>query len=244
MNTAVIGAQQNALPPAEEPMPPPAEVEPALPATTSTDAADGAPPPKDLEAPGIRRDGDPDVSYWTRLGEVATAFFPIGFIAFGGPQAHIALFLKLFVEEKKWLDEDRFMELMSLGQAMPGPTSTQVATAIGITRAGWLGGLVAFVLFDWVGFIVCIVVGSVIHATVEGDGADPRSVNIYREVVVGMGPAAISQVFLAAYALGGKATGGDPVKTFLAVATCLIALLVPSSFTAAFSYLGMMVMGG
>jgi len=217
-------------------------MEPVPTELTSTDAAaDGAPPPKDLEAP---HNGEADVPYWTRLREVATAFFPIGFIAFGGPQAHIALFLKLFVEEKKWLDEERFLELMSLGQAMPGPTSTQVATAIGITRAGWLGGLVAFLLFDWVGFIVCITVGSVLHATIERDGADARSVGIYREVVVGMGPAAISQVFLAAYTLGGKATGGDPVKTFLAVATCLVALMMPSSFTAAFSYLGMMVAGG
>ena len=64
-------------------------------------------------------------SYSERCAEVAKAFLPMGFIAFGGPQAHIALFLKTFVEGKaKWLDEQRFMELMSLGQALPGPTST------------------------------------------------------------------------------------------------------------------------
>ena len=105
-----------------------------------------------------------DVSYPRRLAEVAAAFLPLGFLAFGGPQAHIAMFLKEFVHEKKWLDEDRFLELMSLGQAMPGPTSTQMATAIGIMRAGWLGGLISFVLFDWVGFVVCLVAGSVINA--------------------------------------------------------------------------------
>ena len=69
-----------------------------------------------------------EVPFRARLKEVAVAFLPMGFIAFGGPQAHIALFLKTFVEGKrKWLDEQRFMELMSLGQAMPGPTSTQMA---------------------------------------------------------------------------------------------------------------------
>lgn len=185
-----------------------------------------------------------DVPYWTRLGEVASAFLPLGFLAFGGPQAHIAMFRDVFVMKKQWLDEERFLELMSLGQAMPGPTSTQVATAIGITRAGWLGGLVSFVLFDWVGFIVCISVGSVLNALVEGESADVDSVNIYKEVVVGMGPAAISQVFLAAYALGTKVTGGDRIKVALAVMTCLVALLLPSSFTAAFAYLGMMIAGG
>jgi chromate transporter len=185
-----------------------------------------------------------DVPYLTRLGEVFRAFFPLGFLAFGGPQAHIGMFLKTFVEDKKWLDKDRFMELMSLGQAMPGPTSTQMATALGITRAGWLGGLVSFVLFDWVGFVVCIAVGSLLNALVEGESADRGTVDLYREVVVGMGPAAISQVFLAAYKLGNAATGGDPIKVALALVTCLISLLLPSSFTAAFAYLGMMIVGG
>ena len=83
-------------------------------------------PQKVVEA--ANDDGLSDVPYGTRLAEVAKAFLPMGFIAFGGPQAHIALFLKTFVEGKKWLDEQRFMELMSLGQAMPGPTSTQMAT--------------------------------------------------------------------------------------------------------------------
>lgn len=195
--------------------------------------------PSDVDA-----DAGEDVPYATRLAEVARAFLPLGFVAFGGPQAHIGMFRDVFVQKKQWLDEERFLELMSLGQAMPGPTSTQVATAIGITRAGWLGGLTAFVLFDWVGFLVCIVVGSILHALVEGEAADSASVNLYKEVVVGMGPAAISQVFLAAYGLGGKVTGGDGIKVGLAVATCFVALLLPSSFAAALGYLGMMLAGG
>ena len=132
--------------------------------------------------------------YWSRWYEVVKAFLPMGFIAFGGPQAHIALFLKTFVEvqgPKQWLDEQRFLELMSLGQAMPGPTSTQMATAMGITRAGVLGGLTAFWLFDWVGFAVQLGVGSAIYAF--EDTADEDALNTYKMVMLGMGPAAISQ---------------------------------------------------
>eukprot|EP00304_Pavlova_gyrans_P013323 CAMPEP_0206061398 /NCGR_PEP_ID=MMETSP1466-20131121/54024_1 /ASSEMBLY_ACC=CAM_ASM_001126 /TAXON_ID=44452 /ORGANISM="Pavlova gyrans, Strain CCMP608" /LENGTH=480 /DNA_ID=CAMNT_0053436747 /DNA_START=17 /DNA_END=1459 /DNA_ORIENTATION=- len=192
----------------------------------------------------MTKDDGLDAPYTTRLAEVARAFLPLGFLAFGGPQAHIAMFLKTFVEERKWLDQDRFMELMSLGQAMPGPTSTQMATAMGISRAGWLGGLISFILFDWVGFVVCLVVGTIIFTFVDGADADPAAVNIYREVVVGMGPAAISQVFIAAYTLGNKACGTDQIKVGLAAVTCMVALLLPSSFVAAFVYLGMMLLGG
>jgi len=132
-------------------------------------------------------------TYGARLWEVTAAFFPMGFIAFGGPQAHIGLFLKTFVEgKKKWLDEQRFMELMSLGQAMPGPTSTQMATAMGISRAGVLGGLISFWLFDWVGFGVQLGVGCAINALKNDASVD--GLNTYKMVMLGMGPAAISQV--------------------------------------------------
>lgn len=135
-----------------------------------------------------------DKPFSERLCEVASAFLPMGFIAFGGPQAHIALFMKTFVQSKKWLDEQRFMELMSLGQAMPGPTSTQMATAMGISRAGVLGGMISFWLFDWVGFIIQLGVGTAIHHF--GRSATSEALYTYKMIMLGMGPAAISQVYL------------------------------------------------
>jgi chromate transport protein ChrA len=172
-------------------------------------------------------------TYGARLLEVATAFLPMGFIAFGGPQAHIGLFLKRFVQGKsKWLDEQRFMELMSLGQAMPGPTSTQMATAMGISRAGVLGGLISFWLFDWVGFGVQLGVGSAIHAFEKR--ASTEGLDTYKMVMLGMGPAAISQVFTAAHALGTKVCGDDAVKISLALITAVVALLVENALVSAF----------
>ena len=165
--------------------------------------------------------------YRQRLREVMCAFAPMGFVAFGGPQAHIALFLKTFVEDRKWLDEQRFMELMSLGQAMPGPTSTQMATAMGISRAGALGGLISFWLFDWVGFAVQLAVGTAVHQF--GRSASTQALLTYKMAMVGMGPAAISQVYLAAFKLSGKAIGTDPIKIVLAMATMAVALLVSSA---------------
>lgn len=90
---------------------------------------------------------EPPPSLARRLLEVGWAFLPLGWIAFGGPQAHIALLQERFVDRRRWLDEPRFVELLGLGQGLPGPTSTQMVMAVGAVRAGPLGGLLALFLF-------------------------------------------------------------------------------------------------
>ncbi len=56
--------------------------------------------------------------------------------AFGGPHAHIALFLKILVEKRRYLTEDALMEINALCQLLPGPSSTQTLTAIAYKRGG------------------------------------------------------------------------------------------------------------
>jgi hypothetical protein len=54
---------------------------------------------------------------WTeRMWEVVTTFWPLGFVAFGGPQAHVAILRDHLVVQRDWLDEDAFMELFAIGQ--------------------------------------------------------------------------------------------------------------------------------
>jgi len=56
--------------------------------------------------------------------------------AFGGPQAHIAMMLRLMVEKRRYLSEKELIELNALCQILPGPTSTQTLTAIGFRVGG------------------------------------------------------------------------------------------------------------
>jgi len=56
--------------------------------------------------------------------------------AFGGPQAHIAMFIKRLIKEKNYLTEEEFLELFSLCNMLPGPTSTQTLTAVGFRCGG------------------------------------------------------------------------------------------------------------
>ena len=80
-------------------------------------------------------------------GEVLAAFLRLGCTAFGGPTAHLGYFRAEFVERRRWLDEAAYADLVALCQFLPGPASSQVGFALGLMRAGALGGVAA-----WMGF--------------------------------------------------------------------------------------------
>jgi chromate transporter len=82
-----------------------------------------------------------------RLQEVASLFLKLGFIAFGGPAAHIALMRREVVERRKWLSDQAFLDLLGASNLIPGPTSTELAIYLGYTRAGAPGLLLAGLLF-------------------------------------------------------------------------------------------------
>jgi chromate transporter len=71
----------------------------------------------------------------------------LGLTSFGGPIAHLGYFHEEYVKRQKWIDEQSYADLVALCQFLPGPASSQVSIAIGIARAGLLGGIAA-----WIGF--------------------------------------------------------------------------------------------
>eukprot|EP00899_Mesostigma_viride_P007137 jgi/Mesvir1/16424/Mv25290-RA.1 len=197
-----------------------------------------------VDTNGVELDNVPtvedDLPWSVRIREVFFSFLTFGFIAFGGPQAHVALLHERFVEKKKWLDENRFLELLGLGQGMPGPTSTQMVVAIGIVRAGPLGGLLAFLLFLGPGFLVCLFVGLGVQKLEDKPGGLP---DWYYAATVGLAPAAISQVFLAAYQLGSKVCGSDNLKIALALFAAICSTVVKPAH-AAWMFPALMFGGG
>lgn len=147
-----------------------------------------------MDEPAGNRNIDPVPSLPRRLAEVAWAFLPLGWIAFGGPQAHIALLQERFVERRRWLDEQRFVELLGLGQGLPGPTSTQMVVAVGTARAGPLGGLLAFLLFLYPAATIMALAGLGV-ATFLDEGERPLWLD-------GVQPATVALVAVAAWRLG------------------------------------------
>ena len=79
--------------------------------------------------------------------EVLRVSTRLGVTSFGGPIAHLGYFHAEYVARRRWLDEQTYADLVALCQFLPGPASSQVGIAVGIFRAGLLGGLAA-----WLGF--------------------------------------------------------------------------------------------
>jgi chromate transporter len=90
------------------------------------------------------------------FAETFRVFAKIGLLSFGGPAGQIALMHKVLVDEKRWLDEDRFLHALSYCMLLPGPEAHQLAI-----YSGWLlhrirGGIMAGLLFVLPGFFIIL----------------------------------------------------------------------------------------
>jgi chromate transporter len=83
----------------------------------------------------------------TYLKEVALVFLRIGATAFGGPAAYIAIMQRETVRQRRWLDDQSFLDLVGATNLIPGPNATEIALYLGLIRAGWLGYVVSGLLF-------------------------------------------------------------------------------------------------
>src|SRR5205823_4088265 len=81
------------------------------------------------------------------VSEVFFVFLHLGLTSFGGPIAHLGYFHDAFVIRRGWLDEKTYADLVALCQFLPGPASSQVGIAIGLSRGGFPGALAAWVAF-------------------------------------------------------------------------------------------------
>ena len=83
----------------------------------------------------------------TYLKEVALLFLRIGATSFGGPAAYIAIMQRETVRNRRWLNEQEFLDMIGATNLIPGPNATEMAMYLGLVRAGWLGYTAAGLLF-------------------------------------------------------------------------------------------------
>jgi chromate transporter len=163
-------------------------------------------------APTIDRRG----SAW----EVFLVFLRLGLTSFGGPIAHLGYFHHEFVVRRQWLDEKTYADLVALCQFLPGPASSQVGIAIGLSRAGYAGSIAA-----WVGFTLPSAIVLVIFAY----GVSTIGGALGGGWLHGLKVAAVAVVAQAVLSMM-QSLAPDRERATLAVVAAVIALVVPSAW--------------
>jgi chromate transporter len=88
--------------------------------------------------------------------EALKVWMRIGLLSFGGPAGQIALMHRELVEERKWIDEPRYLNALNFCMLLPGPEAMQLATYVGWRLHGLKGGLTAGLLFVLPGAVVVL----------------------------------------------------------------------------------------
>jgi chromate transporter len=153
-------------------------------------------------------------------GEVFAAFLRLGVTSFGGPVAHLGYFHDEFVVRRKWLDEKAYVDLVALSQFLPGPASSKVGIAIGLSRAGYLGALAA-----WTGFTM----PSAVALVAFGYGVTSLGNALGSGWLHGLKVAAVAVVANAVLTMMRSLTP-DRERATLAAAAAALVLAMPSSF--------------
>jgi chromate transporter len=162
--------------------------------------------------------------------EVLLVFLKLGVTSFGGPIAHLGYYREEIVVRRHWLEDAAYTDLVALCQFLPGPTSSQVAFSLGLIRAGYCGGLAA-----WLGFTM----PSAILMTLFAYGAHVLAGPTGAGLIHGLKLVAVAIV---AQAVWGMARTLCPDRQRASIA-CVAALVVLSSGSS-IAQIGAILVGG
>jgi chromate transporter len=151
------------------------------------------------------------------VGEVFLAFLKLGLIAFGGPVAHLGYFREAFVERRRWLSGQAYADLVALCQFLPGPASSQVGMALGLSRAGLPGAFAA-----WAGFTLPSALALALFALGIAAWGEPAP-----GLLQGLELAAVAVVALAVWGMG-RTLCPDAPRVTLAAAAASATLFWPA----------------
>jgi chromate transporter len=154
----------------------------------------------------------------------------LGLTSFGGPVAHLGYFHNEYVERRRWLSEEAYAEVVALSQALPGPASSQTGIAVGLMRAGMLGGLMA-----WIGFTLPSALALVAFGYGVGEIGDVSSA----EWLHGLKLAAVAIVALAVWSMA-RSLAPDRERGTIAVVAAVLML----SWTTAGAQVAVIALGG
>ena len=140
-------------------------------------------------------------------------FLRLGLTSFGGPIAHLGYFREEFVSRRKWLSERSYADLVALCQFLPGPASSQVGLALGLSRAGYRGALAA-----WAGFTLPSAIALVLFAL----GISSYGETFTDGALHGLKIVAVAVVAQAVWGMAKILCTDVPRVSIMAAATCIV----------------------
>jgi chromate transporter len=152
--------------------------------------------------------------------EVFQVFLMLGLTSFGGPIAHLGYFRREFVDRRQWLSAPDYAAIVGLCQFLPGPASSQTGFCVGLMRAGWLGGLAA-----WLGFTLP---SAIVMFLIAREAAWFNASRLGHDLMHGLQLAAIAVVAQAVWTMA-RSMCPDTPRRILAVAALLVVVLVPGT---------------
>ncbi|EMV9186587.1 chromate efflux transporter, partial [Escherichia coli] len=156
----------------------------------------------------------------SRPWSVFLIFLRLGLTSFGGPIAHLGYFRAEFVTRRRWLSERSYADLVALCQFLPGPASSQVGIAVGLSRAGYSGALAA-----WAGFTLPSAIALILFAL----GISSYGDYVSQGALHGLKVVAVAVVAQAVWGMARNLCTDGLRVTIMAIATCVV-LLVPSAW--------------
>ena len=153
------------------------------------------------------------------VSSIFAVFLRLGLTSFGGPIAHLGYYRAEFVERRRWLSEAAFADLVALCQLLPGPASSQVSFAVGLSRGGLAGGVAA-----WLGFTLPSALAMVLFA----QGAVALTGPLGGGMLHGLQVVAVAVVAQAVWSMARSLSPDRPRATITVIAT-LIVIAAPTA---------------
>lgn len=158
------------------------------------------------------------VDHHSSAWAVFVIFLRLGLTSFGGPIAHLGYFRDEFVTRRRWLTEDSYADLVALCQFLPGPASSQVGIALGMSRAGYSGALAA-----WSGFTLPSAIALILFA----QGITNYGTAISLGALHGLKIVAVAVVAQAVWGMA-RNLCTDALRITIMVSSACVALLGPN----------------
>jgi chromate transporter len=141
-------------------------------------------------------------------------FLKLGGSGFGGPIALVGYMQRDLVEQRGWFTEAEFQQGLAVGQTMPGPLAAQVAMWLGYLQAGAFGAAAVALPFVLAPFVIVTAV-AIPYAHYQG-------LHWVHAVFLGVGPAVLAIIAIAATKLARSTNKRDPVLWAIAAILCAV----------------------